>query len=223
MWQSATGQSVDLERYLGGSYRAQSAGDIPTGQVNPTDLASRRYTSIVDLNIVKGLTRIADSQKSKLDVNYARDVRPNDLKAGNVVLIGAAAANPWVELFEPKMNFVFSNAHIRQYTVLNRAPVAPEPSNWTSNYDDAQHRVYGVVTFLPNLSGTGSVLILEGTSMAGTECAWDFIADDSAFLPFVNRIRRVDGSIPHFQLVLDSINLTGSSTKRNVLAWRVMD
>ena len=223
MWQSATGQSVDLERYLGGSYRAQSAGDIPTGQVNPTDLASRRYTSIVDLNIVKGLTQIADFQKSKLDVNYARDVRPNDLKDGNVVLIGAAAANPWVELFEPKMNFVFSNAHIRQYTVLNRAPMGTEPSNWTSNYDDAQHRVYGVVTFLPNLSGTGSVLILEGTSMAGTECAWDFIADDSAFLPFVNRIRRVDGSIPHFQLVLDSINLTGSSAKRNVLAWRVMD
>jgi hypothetical protein len=223
MWQSATGQSVDLERYLGGGYRAQSVGDTPTGQVNSTDLASRRYTSIVDLDIVKGLAQIADSQKSKLDVNYARDVRPNDLKQGNIVLIGAAAANPWVELFEPKMNFVFSNAHIRQYTVLNRAPVGPEPSSWTSNYDDAQHRVYGVVAFLPNLSGTGSVLILEGTSMAGTESAWDFVADDSAFLPFVNRISRTDGSIPHFQLVLDSINLTGSSTKRNVLAWRVMD
>ena len=121
------------------------------------------------------------------------------------------------------MNFVFSDAHIRQYTVLNRTPTGTEPSSWTANYDDPQHRIYGVVTFLPNLSGTGSVLILEGTSMAGTQCAWDFVADDSAFLPFVNRIRRVDGSIPHFQLVLDSINLTGSSVKRNILAWRVMD
>jgi hypothetical protein len=223
MWQGATRQSIDLAGYLSGSYRAQSTGDSPTGQVDPADLASRRYTSIVDLDIAKGLTQIADSQRSKLELNYARDVRPNDLKDTNVVLIGAAAANPWVELFEPKMNFVFSNAHIRQYTVLNRAPVGAEPSSWTSNYDEAQHRVYAVVAFLPNPSGTGSVLILEGTSMAGTECAWDFVADDSSLLPFLNRIRRADGSIPHFQLVLDSINLTGSSVKRNILAWRIIN
>jgi hypothetical protein len=191
--------------------------------VDPADLASRRYTSIVDLDIAQGLTQIADSQKSKLELNYARDVRPNDLKDTNVVLIGAAAANPWVELFEPKMNFVFSNAHIRQYTVLNRAPVGAEPSSWTSNYDDALHRVYAVVAFLPNPSGTGSVLILEGTSMAGTESAWDFVANDSSLLPFLNRIRRPAGSIPHFQLVLDSTNLTGSAVRRSILAWRVMD
>jgi hypothetical protein len=191
--------------------------------VDPADLASRRYTSIVDLDIAQGLTQIADSHKSKLELNYARDVRPNDLKDTNVVLIGAAAANPWVELFEPKMNFVFSNAHIRQYTVLNRAPVGAEPSSWTSNYDDALHRVYAVVAFLPNPSGTGSVLILEGTSMAGTESAWDFVANDSSLLPFLNRIRRPAGSIPHFQLVLDSTNLTGSAVRRSILAWRVMD
>ena len=223
MWQSATGQSIDLERYLSGSYRAQSTGDIPTGEVNPADLASRRYTSIVDLGIVKQLTQIADVQKSKLTLSYARDVHVDDLKEANVVLIGAAVANPWVELFEPKMNFVFADAHIRQYSVLNRAPTTTEPAKWTANYDDPQHRVYGVVGFLPNLGGTGSVLILEGTSMAGTQCAWDFVADDSSFLPFVNRIRRPDGSIPHFQLVLDSTNLTGSAVKRSILAWRAMD
>jgi hypothetical protein len=223
MWQSATGQSVDLEHYLSGSYRAQIAGDIPTEQVNPADLASRRYTSIVDLGVVKQLTQIADAQKSKLALSYARDVSVEELKEANVVLIGAAVANPWVELFEPKMNFVFAEAHIRQYTVLNRTPTGTEPARWTANYDDPQHRVYGVVGFLPNLSGTGNVLILEGTSMAGTQSAWDFVADDSSFLPFVNRIRRPDGSIPHFQLVLDSTNLAGSAIKRSILAWRVMD
>jgi hypothetical protein len=223
MWQSATGQSINLERYLSGSYRARSTGDIPTGQVNPADLASRRYTSIVDLSIVKQLTQIAGVQKSRLALSYARDVNIDDLKEANVILIGAAAANPWVELFEPKMNFVFADAHIRQYSVLNRTPTGTEPLRWTANYDDPQHRVYGVVGFLPNLGGTGSVLIVEGTSMAGTQSAWDFVADDSSFLPFIQRIRRPDGSVPHFQLVLDSINLTGSSAKREILAWRVMD
>ncbi len=223
MWQGATKQNIGLAAYLSGKYRTQSAGDTDVGQVNAADLASRRYTSIVDLSIVKDLTQVANSEKGRLELRYARDLRPNDLKDGNIVLIGAAAANPWVELFEPNMNFVFANAHMREYTVLNRAPVGTETSKWSSNYDDAQHRVYGVVAFLPNLSGTGNVLLLEGTSMAGTECAWDFVSDDSSLLPFLSRIKRADGSIPHFQLVLDSINLTGSSVKRNVLAWRVMN
>jgi hypothetical protein len=67
------------------------------------------------------------------------------------------------------------------------------------------------------------VLILEGTSMAGTECAWDFVADDSSLLPFLKQIMRPDGTIPHFQLVLDSVNLSDSSVKRTILAWRIMN
>lgn len=223
MWQSATGETITLEHYLNGSFRAQSTGGGRTGQVNPADLASRRYTSIVDLEIVKQLTQIADMRKSQLALSYARDTRVEELKEANVVLIGAAAANPWVELFEPQMNFVFADAHIRQYTVLNRLPSGAEPSKWTSNYDDPQRRVYGVVGFLPNLGGTGNVLILEGTSMAGTQSAWDFVTDDSSFMPFINRIKRADGTIPHFQLVLDSTNLTGSAVSRHILAWRVTD
>ncbi len=39
-----------------------------------------------------------------------------------------------------------------------------------------------VVAFLPNLSGNGNALILEGTSMAGTESAWDFVSDDSQLI-----------------------------------------
>lgn len=223
MWQSATHQNIGLAGYLGGSYRAESAGDIPKGQIDPADLASRRYTSIVDLGIVRQLTQIADTQKTGLTLSYARDFQVAELKEANVVLIGATASNPWVELFEPKMNFVFADARLRRYTVLNRAPKADEPQSWTADYDDPQHRVYGVVGFLGNLGGNGNVLIVEGTSMAGTQCAWDFVADDSTFLPFVEKIRRPDGSVPHFQLVLDSTNLTGSAVKKSVLAWRVFD
>ncbi|WP_213806083.1 hypothetical protein [Granulicella sp. dw_53] len=223
MWQGLTQKKTGVAEYLNGSYRVEAPATQTVEQRSVVDLASRRYTSIVDLDIATAFARIADARKSTFELRYARDVRPNDMKDGNVVLIGASAANPWVELFEPNMNFVFSDPMIRRYTVLNRKPVGGEPSRWDSNYDDAQHRVYGVVAFLPNLGGKGNVLILEGTSMAGTECAWDFVADDSSLLPLLNRIRRADGSIPHFQLVLGSSNMNGSSGKSSVLAWRVTD
>lgn len=223
MWQGLTKKKVGLADYLSGSYRSEVPNAKSPAELDASDLASRRYTSIVDLEVVKALSQIAYSKKSMLELRYARDLRPNDLKAGNVILIGAAAANPWVELFEPNMNFVFSDAHIRQYTVLNRKPVGTEPPQWSSDYSDAQHRVYGVVAFLPNVSGKGNVLLLEGTSMPGTECAWDFVSDDSVLLPFLARVKRANGSIPHFQLVLGTNNMNGSSVKSSILAWRVMD
>jgi hypothetical protein len=222
MWQGMTRQKISLGDYLSGSYRAETSPPNASAPVDAVNLGNRRYTSIVDLDIAKTLSHIADSKKSTLEVRYARDVRPNDLKEGNVVFVGAATANPWVLLFEPSMNFVFSYDPIRQVdSVLNRAPAGGEPLRWDSNYIDPQHRVYGVVAFMSNLSGKGNVLILEGTSMAGTECAWDFVADDSALLPFLNRIGRPDGTIPHFQLVLGTNNVSGSSVKSSILAWRV--
>jgi len=126
-------------------------------------------------------------------------------------------------LFEPNLNFVFSEPLSRQYTVLNRKPLSGEPTQWTSNYGDPNHRVYGVVAFLPNLGATGSVLILEGTSMPGTESAWNFVADNSLLLPFLDRVRRPDGTIRHFECVLGTDNMNGSSVKSTILAWRAID
>jgi len=80
-----------------------------------------------------------------------------------------------------------------------------------------------MVAFLPNLAGTGSVLILEGTSMPGTESAWNFVNDSSQLLPFLARIKHVDGTVPHFQCVLGTDNMNGSSVKSTVLAWRATD
>lgn len=223
MWQSATKKTINLSEYVTGSYRAQPSTALDRGQVDASDLASRRYTSIVDLAIVQELTHTADSVRGGIDLRYARDVRPGDFKQGNIILIGAAAANPWVLLFEPKMNFVFSDAQLRQYTVLNRSPAGSEPASWTSNYQDAQSRVFGVVALLPNLSNNGNVLIIEGTSMPGTQCAWDFIADDVTLKSFLNRIKRAGDVAPYFEVVLDCTNLTGSSVARTVLASRAVN
>lgn len=219
IWQGITGRKLDLSEYIAGTFRtAQSTASSSIAD----DLSRRRYTSNVDLEIVHELDLTAERRTGELVVRYARDLRPNDLKEGNVVLLGATEANPWVEMFEPRMNFVFSNDRVHQVmSVLNRVPKDQEPSKWDSNLTDAQHRVYGVVAYMPNLSGNGNALILEGTSMAGTESAWDFVSDDSQLLPFLNHIRRSDGTLPHFEIVLGTNDLSGSAAKINVLAWRV--
>jgi hypothetical protein len=63
--------------------------------------------------------------------------------------------------------------------------------------------------------------MIEGTSMAGTEAAWDFVSDDSELLPFLRPIQRPDGRIPHFELVLGTQSMSSSAVHSNLLAWRI--
>ena len=223
MWQGLMGRSVNLMEYLDGGYRKAPARVTSPLESIASDFGSRRYASIVDLDIAQSLVRIALSQRSQAEIRYARDVRPNDLKQGNVILVGTAEATPWVELFEAKMNFVFFNDRTKRvFSVINRRPDRGEPTQWDSQYDDPNHHFYAVVAYLPNLQGMGNALILEGTSMAGTESAWDFVADDAQLPPFLRQIQSPDGSLPHFEVVLGTNNMSGSAGRNAVLAWRVL-
>ena len=221
--EASLNRQVGLEEYLRGDYLRVGSKAETTPEKLAIELHRRRYTSIVDLEAVQSLSQIARYKQSKFDVRFARDVRPNDFKQGNVILLGAAQGNPWVELFEHNMNFVISkNWQTGGFSVLNRSPQGHEARQWESSYDGDHPRVYGVVAYLPNLSGVGHALLLEGTSMAGTECAWDFASDDSQLAPFLARIRRPDGTIPHFEVLLETSNMSGSALKGNIVAWRVV-
>lgn len=74
-----------------------------------------------------------------------------------------------------------------------------------------------------NLSGDGDVLIVEGTSMAGTEAAWDFISDDSELMPFLKRIQQSNSRLPHFEVLVGTQNMSSRAVHSNVLAWRTND
>jgi hypothetical protein len=221
LWQGLMKQDIGLAAYLSADYRTTVPSTATPVQKIALGLARGRYTSMIDLEMVQFFSQIAQSEKSKLEARYARDLRPNDLKQGNIILSGAPEANPWVELFEHDMNFAFSYDRAHQVTsVVNHAPRGSEPRQWDSNATDGQHHVYGVVAYLPNLGGNGNVLIIEGTSIAGTESALDFVADDSEFLPFLKQIQRPDGKFPHFEVVLGTNNMSGSAVKNSILAWR---
>lgn len=221
-------QDFGLGEYLAGSYRTGEGnkalydGTPVSAQDWLINLANRRYTSIVDMEASLKLAQLARAANSELQVRYARDLRPNDLKMGNVILMGAAESNPWVELFERNMNFAFVDDYKHGvFSVLNRTPRGTEPARWNSVWNDPQRRVYGLVAYVPNLAGDGNALILEGTSMSGTEGAWDFVMDDSQLLPFLQRIQRPDGAVPHFEVLLGTQNMSASAVRSSVLAWRI--
>ncbi|WP_446743382.1 hypothetical protein [Silvibacterium acidisoli] len=227
LYHGASGQDVNLSAYLDGGYRAGPDGANRIGPAVPQkewllNLANRRYTSIVDLEMILHLKDRARSLGSDITVRYARDLRPDDFKAGDVILLGSREADPWDELFHPGINFILEDDYMGDFSVRNRNPRPGEPSRWDSKSDDPQHRVYGLVAFLPNLGGNGNALLLEGTGMSGTQAAMDFVSDDTLLLPFIQKIRLSDGTLPHFELLLETHNMGASAVRSQILAWRTM-
>jgi len=222
MLQGATKQRITLPMYLNGTYLKTVAPSSSAAQT--LDIATRRYTSVVDVTIVSRILRMTGVDLENTKLIYSRDLRPSQIKQGNVILLGTYESTPWVQLFEPGMNFYFQNDLARGvFSVVNRRPNPGEQPTYDSRADDPDKTVYGVVAYRPSLSGSGNVLIVEGQSMAGTETASDFVFDDGYLLPFLRSIRRSDGSIPYFELLLRSKSISGEASRLEVMATRVED
>ena len=216
-----TGKNVDLAEYLSGDYRNHIGRPLGTTPDVASDLGARRYTSIVDLNIVTRFYQLPGMPANRIQVRYARDLQTNDLKDGPVILLGSQEGTPWIELFEGRMNFVLvKDQQKHSFVVFNRSPRDGESARYEVNHLDPQHKIYGLIALQPNLEGSGQILILEGTSMAGTESAADFVFDDARLLPFLEKIKTRGGTIPYFELLLQANSMNGSASQSEILAYR---
>jgi hypothetical protein len=216
-----TGHNISLADYLNGDYRAHITPLPGISTETAQILTAHRYTSIVDTEIVSKLYRLAGESAKGLQVRYSRDLRPNDLKRSAVILLGTQEGTPWIELFQDRLNFhVQHNHQWGSFSVTNRSPRNGEFARYDCVSSDPAHKVYGLVAFLPDLTDFGPVLILEGTSMAGTESAADFVFDDARFLPFLHKVQRPNGSLPYFELLIQSSNMNGNASNSEVVGYR---
>ncbi len=223
LYEDMTGKTVSLHQYLEKDH-SETVRDLFAQREGAVadNLGERRITTIVDLTVVDTLQRLATSLHAPLQVGYARDIHLDELKNSNVILIGATEANPWVDLFEPSMDFSFhDNVSERIFTVFNRAPRKSEAVRYESRAEDPQKKVFGLVAFLPNLNNSGNVLILEGTSQAGTEAAADFLFYDPRFEAFLRRNTPTGKRLRYFELLLATSKYGGSSAQSQIVAYHL--
>lgn len=223
MWQQMQRRNVSLQEYITGSFTHEAHGSA-SEQTAADMLVSRRYTSILDLDIVHGISEIAWGMHQSPLLRFARDIRPNDLKDRNIVLIGSAETNPWSHMFEGSMNFVLvKDQDDTTYTVKNKHPMPGEPASWRSDPTDQLHIAFCKVTFTAGSGSSDSnVLILEGTSTAGTECAWEFLSDTKQMAHLRSQSHAKSNRMPHFEVLLRTSNLAGDATANTIVASRIL-
>jgi hypothetical protein len=211
-----SGDEVQLAEYMSRKYR-----NVPVSpevsKIWPLIMDSQ-YTNVADLNLVSRLVSLPEAQHAKTQIRFARDASLSELKQNNVVLIGSARANPWVDLFSSYGHLWVgydAKAHIN--LVENRNPAPGEKDQYIEVGNESDHIAYGVVSYLPSLDGEGSALLVGGTSKAGTEAAADFLTSDQ----FTNFLHGLDtgGAIPHFEVLLSAENLNGNSYQDTIVCY----
>ena len=136
-------------------------------------LALRRFTSLADVHVSSRCTELADRFGSKPTITYARNMNARDFEHGNFVLIGSRTADPWVELFEPQLNFAYEqDPATHTFHFRNKHPLPGEQATYVpwSRHDDSTTS-YVDVALVPNLSRTGYVLLLNAATMDANEAA----------------------------------------------------
>jgi hypothetical protein len=214
-------EPVSLNEYLTGEYRARLAPHIPLDLRFATDLGQRRYTSIADLEFAIRLSHRREAARLGIVTRFARDVRVEDVKHNNLVLLGARHSNPWVELFEGSSTFRLQHdEQSSSFTVINTQPAQGEAARIEISPADLRKEIYAVVTYHGNEDGSGRVLTVAGTSVAGTEAAADFLLDDARLRPWLKRAT-VHGEVRGFDVLLHDRNLSGSAPQADVVAFHI--
>lgn len=211
-----TGTEIHLQDYTTRRYRGYTP---PPGMEGLWSvLVESQYTNVADLRIVSQLERLPQADRTKTQIRFARDLSVSEIKQNNVVLLGSARANPWVELFEGFGRFrVGYDPRAKENVVENRDPGPGEKPLYVEEGDANEHLAYGVIAYVPSLDGQSSSLLVGGTSKAGTEAAAEFLLGPE-FPKFLDQLAD-GGEAPHFELLLSARNLNGNSYQSTVVCY----
>ena len=220
--QNLTRHLVSVQEYASGSYLSDMQLTSELDSRNFNDLRQERYTSVVSLNIASKLIRLPEFIANRTQVRYARSITAEDLKNSNVILLGSKHTNPWVSLFENKLNFQLEyTPEVDDSYVLNEQPVGSEQKIYRNGTDPTSNHTYGAIAYLPNLDGTGHVLIVQGLNMAATQAAADILFNADETKSILQQAVLPNGTLRPFELLIETTSVGATAPGAQIIATRI--
>jgi hypothetical protein len=214
-----TGRTISLDEYLNHSYLHWT-----TDPVNPKLTALLHYG--LDRALITGsyalpaISRLFESiPPSQVSLKHPRDTTMADFQNDDILLIGGPYVNPWVQLFEERLNFHTAEGASGSGRFRNRNPSAGEQTEYAA--DPASGRSYGRIGCLPNLSGNGRVLLLGGRTAEGTKGAIQFASDHAQLQNVLTLFHvRTLAELPPFELLVEVLSKDLTVTGTRIVACR---
>jgi hypothetical protein len=181
----------------------------------------QQTTSVGSASLAARLFSFGNRMGGDPVVRYPRHVNAREFKTDNFVLLGSRLSIPWVEMFEPALNFPLTTDQATHHFYLrNRAPQQGERTEYRESASGDE--TYADIALLPNLGGTGTILILNGIDMVAAESAGEFAMNGSLSRALSNMRRNpAAGSGTFFAELLIRVRvLAGTAEAMDVVATR---
>jgi hypothetical protein len=221
--QDALGAPMDLDHYLQHDPQQWVHSFHPDPHVDAIlqMLAFRQYTSIADMAVSRRILELNPALHSQVSVVFARNFNARSAESGNVILLGSQRSNPWVNLYLPRLNFLFDYDETQHKAVVRNQHPRPQESG-VYRIAGEGHGIkegYAVVAFLPNSTGTGNVLILAGTDMEATEAVGSVVTKESGLHQFLKAIG-ANNRMPYVEALFETRRLGGAPQECKLIAFR---
>jgi hypothetical protein len=202
LYQELSGQSLALSDYFDRSYLRS----VPaTGGA----LVLRRQSSYANVGFLWKVFQLAAAESQQVTVLFARDYSFHGLKTHNAVLLGNPQSNPWIQPFLAHLGlrWTFEKSTGTYYPVDTWA--VGGPASFRAG-DSETREGYCGISLLPNLGGSGNVLIVSATGGSALNAAASFLADEAAMANLHTRLPAAKGSgFPYFEAL---VRVKGRST-----------
>ena len=228
MLQDLLDVDIPLSEYVTGGYPLKLVPSVPDPQLRAALqlIASRQYTSFGDTNISARLMDLSRRFGSQTNIRYSRYMTLREFKMGNFVLIGSRRGVPWVQLFEPQLNFSMEEDHAsRQFYFRNQAPLPGEQAAYGVTRDKGNNQqTYADIALVPNTSGNGVVLLLSGINMEATEAAGELVTSPEfpAVLAVLLKSRAGQPPASYIEILLQAKAMAGTTQSSKIVAHRLL-
>jgi hypothetical protein len=223
--QSLENHDPDLTDYSRGLHRS-----LPARLATNAD-AARLWNAVVGRQLVN----IADVQAAlrfrdalataplspAVIMRSAASMNAREFRSGNFILMGAADSNPWVKLFsDDHLNFRFASGG----TDHPLSVIATDSrSGKQQRYSPQNGFGYARIALVPNLTDTGRILLIAGTSMESTESAANFCLDTQSSKALFAALRTNNpDKIPYFEALLQTNEASGTGLNARIVAIRLL-
>jgi hypothetical protein len=211
---------IHLADYIDGDY---SKAELPqVDSHSATDLRTQDFTSFVDLQIISALSRLPQFNPRRAILRFPRDIRLDDLKNANAIILGSVGSNPWAGLSDSKANFrIVYRDGMGAATIVNTHPMPGEMAEYVSHWNEPAHETFALISFLPSLSGDGHVLLVQGLDVAGTQAAGEALLRPELIEPILKDAMRPDGTLRNFEILLRASSIESSATGTSIISTRI--
>jgi hypothetical protein len=216
--QNISRQTFPFNDYLNRTYNGKLQAENLSPEIHSALklIAGKNLGRASEVRVVQRILAL-DPLTTNVHFYNAGEYTPSLALQDNIILFGNPTSNPWIDLFENRLNFTELPEPNHNSAVTNHKPAPGEPAVYapTDGPDSAQ---YCAVAYLPNPSQNGKILVIQGTSSEAAEAGGDFLMSEDRLSGLLKLLHV--SKLPYFELVLKTSQVTRTPLTTTIEAYR---